>query len=50
MRAGKLPASPQTLVEGMNQNGLTGLPVNMAHTLRTWRRGTLFRINRAFVP
>ncbi len=33
-RAGKLPVSPQTLVEGMNQNGLTGLPVNMAHTLQ----------------
>ena len=29
-----MPVSPQTLVEGMNQNGLTGLPVNMAHTLQ----------------
>jgi PIN domain nuclease of toxin-antitoxin system len=33
-RAGKLPVAPQVMVEGMNQNGLSALPVNMAHTLQ----------------
>ena len=33
-RAGKLPVAPEVLVEGMNQNGLSALPLNMAHTLQ----------------
>ena len=33
-RAGKLPASPQIMAEGMSQNGLITLPVNLAHTLQ----------------
>lgn len=33
-RAGKLPVSPELMVEGMNQNGLMTLPVTLAHTLQ----------------
>ena len=33
-RAGKLPVAPEVLVEGINQNGLITLPVNLAHTLQ----------------
>jgi len=33
-RAGKLSVAPEVLVEGMNQNGLVSLPVNLAHTLQ----------------
>ncbi len=33
-RAGKLSVAPDVLVEGMNQNGLVSLPVNLAHTLQ----------------
>ena len=33
-RAGKLPVSPEVLVEGINQNGLITLPVNLAHTIQ----------------
>ena len=33
-RAGTLPVAPQVLVEGMNQNALSALPMNMAHTLQ----------------
>ncbi len=33
-RAGKLPVAPQVLVEGMSVNGLSALPVNVAHTLQ----------------
>ncbi len=33
-RAGKLSVAPEVLVEGMNQNGLVTLPVNLAHTLK----------------
>ena len=33
-RAGKLPVSPEIMAEGMNQNGLITLPVNLAHTLQ----------------
>ncbi len=33
-RAGKLSVAPEVLVEGMNQNGLVSLPVNLAHTLK----------------
>jgi PIN domain nuclease of toxin-antitoxin system len=32
--AGKLPVSPEIMAEGMNQNGLITLPVNLAHTLQ----------------
>jgi PIN domain nuclease of toxin-antitoxin system len=33
-RAGKLPVSPEVMAEGMTQNGLITLPVNLAHTLQ----------------
>jgi PIN domain nuclease of toxin-antitoxin system len=33
-RTGKLSVAPEVLVEGMNQNGLVSLPVNLAHTLQ----------------
>lgn len=33
-RAGKLPVAPEVLVEGINQNGLITLPVNLARTLQ----------------
>ena len=33
-RAGKLSVAPEVLVEGMNQNGLLTLPVNLAHVLQ----------------
>ena len=33
-RAGKLPVSPEIMAEGINQNGLITLPVNLAHTLQ----------------
>ena len=33
-RAGKLSVAPEVLVEGMNQNGLLVLPVNLAHVLQ----------------
>ena len=33
-RAGKLPVAPEVLVEGINQNGLITLPMNLAHTLQ----------------
>ncbi len=33
-RAGKLPVSPEIMAEGMIQNGLIALPVNLAHTLQ----------------
>ena len=33
-RAGKLPVSPKIMAEGINQNGLITLPVNLAHRLQ----------------
>jgi PIN domain nuclease of toxin-antitoxin system len=33
-RAGKLPVSPEVMAEGISQNGLITLPVNLAHTLK----------------
>lgn len=36
-RAGKLPVSPEALVEGLNDNGMTTLPVSLNHTLQLCR-------------
>ena len=33
-RAGTLPVAPEVLVEGISMNGLSALPVNMAHALQ----------------
>lgn len=33
-RAGKLQVSPAVMAEGLNQNGLTTLPVHLTHTLQ----------------
>ncbi len=33
-RTGKLPVSPEVMAEGIKENGLMTLPVNLAHTLQ----------------